>query len=257
MLFTLGITAYGCARLLTHRRGGFTWLVVGLVGTVLARPHVTLIAFMALAAAYLLRRSRRASLIGPATKAVGIVALTLVGLVVVSQTESFLGVDRLDTTSADQKLAETTATTDEAASQFEAVRPGSPIGMVNAIGAVLFRPWPFEANNPQALFASMEGLTLLGLTALSLRRLASLPRQAIRTPYVAFALVYSLIFVWAFASIGNFGNIARQRVQLLPFVLVLLAIPVASDRISGGRQSGGRLPGDVPGRDLEPVGGVT
>jgi hypothetical protein len=193
------------------------------------RPHVSLIVFVAIAGAYLLRRSE-ASFIGPTTKAFGIVTLAVVGLLVVSQTESFLGVDRLDTQAVDNELQETTEHTDEGGSTYEAARPSSPVTFLNAIGAVMFRPWPLEAHNAQALFASMEGIFLLGVIALSVRRLAAVPRQALRTPYVAFALVYSLIFVWAFASIGNFGNIARQRVQLFPFVLVLLAIPIGSRR---------------------------
>jgi hypothetical protein len=42
---------------------------------------------------------------------------------------------------------------------------------------------------------------------------------------VAFILVYASGFVVAFASISNFGILARERVQLLPFFLVLLAAP--------------------------------
>jgi hypothetical protein len=35
--------------------------------------------------------------------------------------------------------------------------------------------------------------------------------------------LYSLGFSITFASVGNFGIIARQRAQLLPFLFVLLA----------------------------------
>jgi hypothetical protein len=33
------------------------------------------------------------------------------------------------------------------------------------------------------------------------------------------------MFVIAFSSIGNFGILTRQRTQVFPFVLVLLAVP--------------------------------
>jgi hypothetical protein len=33
------------------------------------------------------------------------------------------------------------------------------------------------------------------------------------------------LFILAFSAIGNFGLLTRQRTQLLPFVLVLLAMP--------------------------------
>jgi hypothetical protein len=47
---------------------------------------------------------------------------------------------------------------------------------------------------------------------------------------VAFVLVYSGLFVVAFSSIANFGILARERTQLLPFFLVLLAVPASRPR---------------------------
>jgi hypothetical protein len=44
---------------------------------------------------------------------------------------------------------------------------------------------------------------------------------------VAFVAVYSLLFVFGFSTISNFGILARERTQVLPFFLVLLAIPAA------------------------------
>ena len=43
-----------------------------------------------------------------------------------------------------------------------------------------------------------------------------------RSPYVVFCLVYSSAFIWAFSGFGNFGILARQRVLMIPFFLVLL-----------------------------------
>jgi hypothetical protein len=37
-------------------------------------------------------------------------------------------------------------------------------------------------------------------------------------------VVYLLIFFFAFGTISNFGILARQRTQALPFVFVLLAL---------------------------------
>ncbi len=41
-----------------------------------------------------------------------------------------------------------------------------------------------------------------------------------------FALVYTSAFIVAFASFANFGILARQRVLMLPFFLVLLSLPL-------------------------------
>ena len=38
-------------------------------------------------------------------------------------------------------------------------------------------------------------------------------------------LVYSVVFIYLFASLPNLGVIARERIQLLPFFIVLLAWP--------------------------------
>ena len=65
----------------------------------------------------------------------------------------------------------------------------------------------------------------MALFVISLPRLVRVPRFAVRSPYVTFALAYSGLFVLAFSAIGNFGLLARQRTQLLPFVLVLIAVP--------------------------------
>jgi hypothetical protein len=108
---------------------------------------------------------------------------------------------------------------------------------------VLFRPLPHEAHNAQAVLTSFEGLFLLGLFAVSWRRLRKLPRDTLRTPYLAFASVYSLLFMLAFSSFGNFGILARQRAQLFPLVLVVLALPAitsATAQLRDGSTPGGR-----------------
>jgi hypothetical protein len=55
---------------------------------------------------------------------------------------------------------------------------------------------------------------------------------------VAFALTYVGLFVVAFASVGNFGILVRQRVQVMPFLLVLLVVPVSaqSPTLPGGER---------------------
>ena len=56
-------------------------------------------------------------------------------------------------------------------------------------------------------------------------RLRSLGRMMRRSPYVAYCVGVVLMFVYAFSALSNFGILARQRVQVLPFFLVLLCLP--------------------------------
>ena len=77
-----------------------------------------------------------------------------------------------------------------------------------------------------ALFASLEGVFLLALIARNWRRFLSFPRLARRRPYLAFSTTYTLLFVYAFSNFNNFGILTRQRVQVFPIILVLLALPL-------------------------------
>ncbi len=228
MTFTLGITAYGVGKLLSYRRGGIPVMILGLVGTLMVRPHVSLVVFFALFGAFILRPPRRANITSPLAKVGGLVLLCIVGVVVLSQVQSFFGVNKLDSGAVESVLNRTTTQSSQGGSEFRAEPVSGPLGFVSATLAVVFRPWPYEAHNLMSLVASMEGVFLLILFLGSFRRFAALPRALIKTPYVTFALVFCIGFIFVFASIGNFGILVRQRVQLYPFLLVLLAIPAAN-----------------------------
>ena len=45
------------------------------------------------------------------------------------------------------------------------------------------------------------------------------------------SIAFTAVFVYLFSAIGNFGILSRQRAQVLPFVLVLVAVGVAADRV--------------------------
>jgi hypothetical protein len=68
----------------------------------------------------------------------------------------------------------------------------------------------------------LESSFLLLLTLARWRSLVAAVRRLRRRPYLALALVYTLLFVVAFAAVGNFGILVRQRSQVLPLYLVLL-----------------------------------
>jgi len=57
-----------------------------------------------------------------------------------------------------------------------------------ALVTVLFRPFPWEAANAQALVAEAEGALLLVILLTSFPRLARLWRYLVTTPYVAFVV---------------------------------------------------------------------
>lgn len=224
--FGLGLSSYGIALIMRHQPAGYLVAALGLLATAGPRPHITVLCVVSLMMAYLLRRkSWRESALGPVGKVAGIVVLMGVGVVVVSKAASFFDVDGVSGQSVTEVLDYTDQQSGQGGSEFEAVRVKSPTEFPSAVLAVLFRPWPWEANSSQALIASAEGTMLLILGAASVTRLMRLPKYIFQVPYVAYALTYTIMFVIAFSSIGNFGILTRQRTQVLPLLVVLLVLP--------------------------------
>ena len=250
MLFCLGLAAFGTARLLTGR----PWRGLALAGTALwlgalVRPHVTGMAALALVAAYLVARPpRRLGALGPVVKLFALIALLAVAGLLLGKASSYLlekGIDPQDGVS--NVLGESARRTGQGGSSFNAPTAiGSPAKLPLAVVTIFFRPFPFEAHNAQVAVTALESTLLLCLTVARRRGIWQALRHPRRRPYVAFVVVYSLLFVFAFSSIANFGILARERTQVLPFFLVLLAVPAVrrapgqakpnDRRVDAGRQ---------------------
>ena len=246
MLFALGLAAKGTARLLTGRTwGGLVLAGTGLWLATLVRPHVGGMAALGLLVAYLLARPpRRLGMLGAVIKLFGLAVLLVVGVVLLGQIQRYLldkGIDPAE--GVNSVLAESARRTSGGGSGFQAPSTStSLLGLPYATVTILFRPFPFEAHNAQAAVIALESTLLLCLTVARSRTIWRAVRHLRRWPYVAFVVVYTAGFVVAFASISNFGILARERVQLLPFFFVLLAVP-------GGRRRHG--PSGAPAADQQ------
>ena len=234
MLFTLGLAAFGTARLLT----GKPWRGMALAGVAMwlaaiVRAHVSGMVVLGLVVAYLFARPpRRLGALGPAMKMVALAALLVVAVGLLGRTQSYLlekGIDPQDGVTG--VLAETGRRTNQGGSGFEAPSTGASLAKLPyAAVTILFRPFLFEVHNAQAAITALESTLLLCLALARRRAIWQAVRHLRRYPYVAFILVYSALFVVAFSSISNFGILARERTQLLPFFLVLLAVPASRAR---------------------------
>lgn len=239
MLFTLGLVAFGLARMLTTRAWrGLVIAATGLWLGTLVRPHVAGMAALGLVVAYLLARPpRRLGMLGPAVKLLASVVLLAGAFMLLGKTESYLrdkGIEPQDGVTS--VLGETARRTGTGGSNFQVdVRGPSLSQFPIAVVTILFRPFPFEAHNAQAAVTALESFLLLCLTISRRRAVWQAVRHPRRRPYMAFILVYLALFVFAFSTIANFGILARERTQLLPFFLVLLVIPA-------GRRAGAARP---------------
>jgi hypothetical protein len=228
LVFTLGLSAYGAARILTRARLGYLIAGAGVAGAFAVRPHMAALLALSIAGAYAIRFRDPAVRPGLAVWALGLVLIVGGAAYTLANFADELPRDEsVEGSATDQIFAETERRTSIGGSEFDSRPVRSPGDFVHAAITVPFRPFPTEGHNRQAQLAGLEGLLLFLLLLASLPRLRSLPRMLLRRPYVAMATAYSVGFIIAFSNVGNFGILTRQRAQLLPFLFVLLALPAA------------------------------
>lgn len=232
MLLFLGACAYGLALLLAHRRWGFVWLGLGLWGCAVLRPHMALVLLAAAAPALIMRRAQHRSGVRKPTLSAAnfFLAVIILGaaVLVASRAEQFFDIEDLNASSAEELLVDTESQTSQGGSEFEPPNPQSPLGYITAVITVLFRPFPFEARTAVALLSAAEGTALMVYMVASRRRVLRVFWLFFEQPYVTFVVAYSAVFVYLFSVFSNFGILARQRTQVFPLVLVLLAFSIRS-----------------------------
>lgn len=230
LLLFVGITALGAARFFGRHPGALPLLFVGAAGTAIVRPHMAVLLFAAIIVAQLFRPTSAKST-GILAKIGGLVVMGAAAAFLTTQAAAFLGIDDLDWQAVSESIDWAGGQTQQGGSAFSPVPIGSPWGVLAAVVTILFRPFPWEAGNVQMLGQSLEGLLLLALTVRAWPRLRRLPKLARQAPYLLFAVAFVAVFILAFAGFGNFGILARQRVLMLPFFLVLLALPATDQSL--------------------------
>jgi hypothetical protein len=233
MMFSLGIAAFGAAKILTGRTfRGLIPLGIGLWFAAIVRPHVAGMIAVALIAGYLLKRPRPAlRQVAPIAKTIVLTGLVVIAGVLVVRTDRFL--HKIGTgpssgvTSILQGVSERTQT---GGSSFAPSILQSPLRAPVAAVTVVYRPLLVDVTNVQSLFAATEGTILLILSLVRIRWMLAALFSIRRQPYVGFAIAYAAVFILGFSAIANFGLLARERVQLLPLFLVLLCVPPAELR---------------------------
>lgn len=236
MMFTLGIAALGAAHLYTGRIArGFGLIAIGLWWAAFPRPHVAGLMVLGIAAGLLLRRknasSRRA--VPALARFLSLAVMGVLATLLVMNAERYIRQDGIELGqgigAASQAVGDRTA---GGGADFQAPVFDSPSKAPLAIATVLFRPTIPEAHNAQALIAALEGTFLLLYSVFRIRWLVGAIRSLRRRPYIAFALVYVMLFIVAFSSVSNFAILTRERVQLFPLYLALFAVPRLSKAVN-------------------------
>ena len=232
MLFALGLMAYGVALILSGRAVGYLWGVVGGVIAYVVRPDELVILVVSFALAMVVRGLFRQ---GRAFRPLRILAAVVVvgGFVILTGVAAshFLhqatGANSLTGTLS--KVGANGTGTGAGFGSSEVGYSSSPLSYPHDVYTVLFDPLPITARSVTQLVAAGENVLILAVIALSLRQLRCVFRASLQRPYVLVCVLYSLIFIYAFAALGNLGLITRERTLMLPFLFVVLSIPIAPE----------------------------
>ncbi|MGH2554329.1 MAG: hypothetical protein ACRDHO_01240 [Actinomycetota bacterium] len=240
MVLGLGIVAFGSARVLTgHLWRGLTFAGIGFLMTLMVRPHVGALAGVGLAAAYLVRPTRRELReLAPIVKTVSFLAVAAVALILISRTTAFLEESGIENpTDVTSSLSQVYSNTAIGGSSFT---PSVVTSVKRAPGAaltVLFRPILPDATNTQEYLAAIEGTLMVLFTLARFRWIIAAVRSFRRQSFVVLALTYTGLFILAFSSFANFGLLIRERSSVLPFFLVLLSVPPTRWLLTRGEET--------------------
>ncbi|MDP3985053.1 MAG: hypothetical protein Q8Q52_08645 [Acidimicrobiia bacterium] len=224
VLFGLGVATYAVARLLEAYQ--IRWLgplAVALAGVAFIRIHISALLVGSLLAAAVIAKTpsdRSGASIGFRRVLVtgSLVAISLVSLATL---EDRFSTDLTSAQDVDSFSEEIVRRTSSGTSVAGAPARG-PEDIPKAVLLVIYRPFLWEARQPQIMFAALETAFFLGLTLWKLPAMVRNRRLWRRSPFVVFSTVYLIAFSVAFSVIRNLGIIARQRSQVIGSLLVIV-----------------------------------
>jgi hypothetical protein len=232
LVLCLGIASWGSSRSFTGSQIGYFWVAIGTLGMAMVRPHMAALFFCSFAIAHGLYALTPKKPKPITSWVVGAAFVILGGTMVLSFYADKMGrsdgessslVDRIQT-ETDEIFDHTNERTQRGDGEFANRPVRGPSDLIAAAITVPFRPHILEthdrAGQATALESMLLAMILIGGTLRARRTL----RQIVTTPYLLQAAVYSIGFIVAFSNVGNFGILVRQRTQLLPFLLLIVAL---------------------------------
>jgi hypothetical protein len=140
-----------------------------------------------------------------------------------------VGIELTSPTSAIDQLAkrQTAQLAGEAGqSRIEYGKEGATF-FVSGFTSIFFRPFPWEIRSFRILISSLETWTVTILMLFGWLRMSSFERGlALRTPAIQAAILVCIVFSIFFTYLPNEGLMVRQRVQMIPALLVLSLFPI-------------------------------
>jgi len=101
------------------------------------------------------------------------------------------------------------------------------IFFVSGFASIFFRPFPWEIRSLRVFISSVETWAVTILLLLGWLRMSPLERRlALKTPAIQAAILVCIVFSIFFTYLPNEGLMVRQRVQMIPALLVLSLFPI-------------------------------
>ena len=223
MTFLLGLTAYGCARILAHRGRGYLLIIVCSVAGAWIRPNETLLALGGFTVAMLVRPADpTVRFHGPRRTIAFIFLGAMTGIAI------FVTLHYLPGSSNGLSLTAISKNNSGVGNGFGSggiAYSANPLYFPRDVFVVLFDPLPINAHGAGEWLEAFENTLVVGVVLTSLRSLRIVVRAAFARPYVLMCVFFTAAFCYSFASLGNLGLITREAVVTMPFFLVVLCIP--------------------------------
>jgi hypothetical protein len=228
MMCFLGLAAFGAARFLSGKPlRGLVVAAAGLWFAAIVRPHIAGILGIALATAVVVRvPAEKRGHLAPIARGITFMTVGLLAFLLVGRTQAFLTDLGVDTSGGVTSVLEQTS--ERASYGGSYIAPSiatSPRRVPMAVVTVLYRPLLIDAHNTQALATGLETTFLLALSFVRFRWMLGAVRHVRRRPYLALCAANTVLMIFILSNLANFGLLARQRIQFLPFFLVWLCVP--------------------------------
>ena len=221
ILFFLGLVAYSFA--LLHTTIGIRavlYLLMGLAGVVMTRPQTGVVTAISIASSIAMSRGTKGI-----SKLLILVLVLIASYSAVRYSISSLGLEEHMSSAGNilYYLETKTGHFHQGGSAFQASPILSlkqlPMGVVNS----LLRPFPWEVPNFLALIASSDSILLLALAVRYFKNIIAALTSFGSNGFIIFIIIFSVLFTILLSTVGNFGILVRQRVQLMPFLLMFIA----------------------------------
>jgi hypothetical protein len=225
MMLFLGLATLGISRLLRRFEPvGLLIAGLGLYFAAQVRPHVAIMLALAGALAFVFMR-RTATTSGGARRllllVVALVGITFAWAAFASSFNVSLEGSG-DTADPGAFLESVQNQTAQGGSEVSGGIVSNPLDLPAATLKVLFRPLIYEASNIATAVSAVEGTVMLFVIVWKIPMMFRNRRMVRGNPLLLLSFFYTGGFIIAFSSILNLGILARQRVQVLPFLLALL-----------------------------------